>query len=429
MILHKSQNNIYDNLIIVFLALQIFGVIGDAAQPIRLFVIACIPFMVNFFILSKESRGKNIYQIGFLLLWMVYALFTLMWAFDLSESLKHILYLMVNFSGFFVLLWLATKANRPQNSVVIGWIIVLVLSIPIALYELWFDVHLPVSTYESGSLMNFGFAIIERNFASVTYGNLNGYNTILCYILPFVLFNLLSKETRRVAMLINWVLLLILFYIIISNSSRGAIFVFVLALTIFFLYYFKNGRSVVVLVLVCLVAVYYVLQHFDTMFGFVLTRFATHGLEDVGRTENIKSGIETLVNTNFLGIGIGNYTEYMDKNYHLSILSPHNIFVEIWVEFGLLVLIGFLILLLKILRLGLHNPNIANREFIIISLAVFPLSNIIDSTYLLSMHVWVLLASYFVMADSYYEPIEANKYENENVEFINSLKNEDIGSM
>ena len=80
----------------------------------------------------------------------------------------------LNFHMFFVLVWLADRAHYPQKAVLNGWLLLFVLTIPVALYELWFDVHLPMAVQESDMMMNFGYEVLERRFASVTYGNLNG---------------------------------------------------------------------------------------------------------------------------------------------------------------------------------------------------------------------------------------------------------------
>ena len=138
---HKNtnivSNNKYDYLIIFILLLQALGGIGAALQPIRVVIIFCIPFTFMFFLKHTIQRKYYFPQILFFSLWWLYAFITLLWSIDTTESVKNVIYLFINFNGFFVLIWLSSRANNPQNSIVKGWLGAFILTLPIALYELW----------------------------------------------------------------------------------------------------------------------------------------------------------------------------------------------------------------------------------------------------------------------------------------------------
>jgi len=148
-----------------------------------------------------------------------------------------------------------------------------------------------------------------------------------------------------------------------------------------------------------LLSFYFAVRQFKPLFDVIALRFATQGFEDVGRLENIRAGWDALLNSNFFGIGTGNYIFVMKNKYHLSNPSPHNLFSELAVQYGIIILFCFILLLFKILKLGLKNKNQINKYFIIISLSIFPISSIIDSSYLLGVPLWMYLASLMIIAD------------------------------
>lgn len=404
--LQLKSFNIYDKLIILFIALLSLGVIGGAFQPVRILVVCCMPFMYAYFIKHKGVLRAYRFELLFFVFWWLWAVVSLLWARVPMESVKHVVYLTINFHMFFVLVWLADRAHYPQKAVLNGWLLLFVLTIPVALYELWFDVHLPMAVQESDMMMNFGYEVLERRFASVTYGNLNGYNTILCFLLPFVLLNVLRPQASKMPAFMAWALLLCLCYLVVSNSSRGAIFCLAIGLYLFGLYYLKQGKGVLVLLLVAVVMAVYAVQHFDDLFGVILNRFEAQGLEDDGRMENIAYGWDAFLNSGMMGIGAGNYMPVMEWDYGLEISAPHNLFLEIGVQYGLFIMVAFLGMLWRIWSKARVNQNKLNRQFIVVALCVYPFSHIINSAYLLSGSMWLLLASMYVLADERYNTVK-----------------------
>lgn len=404
--LQVKSFNIYDKLIILFIVLLSLGGIGGALQPVRILVVCCMPFMYAYSIKHKGVLRRYCFEKFFFVFWWLWAVVSLLWARMPAESIKHVVYMAINFHAFFVLVWLANRANCPQKAVLNGWLLLFVLTIPVALYELWFDVHLPISVQESDLMMNFGYEVLERRFASVTYGNLNGYNTILCFLLPFVILNVLQPQTSKVNTFVAWILLLCLCYLVVSNSSRGAMFCLVIGLCLFGLYYLKQGKGVLVLLLVAVVVAMYVDQHFDDLFGVILNRFEVQGLDDDGRAENIVYGWDAFLNSGMLGIGAGNYMPAMELDYGLEISAPHNLFLEIGVQYGLFIMVAFLGMLWRIWSKARVNQSKINRQFIVVALCVYPFSHIINSGYLLNVSMWLLLASMYVLADECYNTVK-----------------------
>jgi O-antigen ligase len=92
----------------------------------------------------------------------------------------------------------------------------------------------------------------------------------------------------------------------------------------------------------------------------------------------------------------------MNSVYHLKITAPHNLFLEIGVQFGLVIFLLFMGMLLRLFLKQSSNKNKSSKFIIISSLAMFPLTSIIDSGYILSIVIWLFLASLYVIADKQY---------------------------
>jgi teichuronic acid biosynthesis protein TuaE len=402
----KSSSK-YDLLLIFYITLLAFGEIGASLQPARIFIICLTPFMLVYFIKNPKYRRMYSYEVLFFGFWWIYACVSVFKAVSMDESLKHIVYMFVHFSGFFVVIWLAMKSQNPQRSIIKGWILMFALTVPIALYEFWFDIHLPMSYQESNSYMKFGKDVVDRQFASVTFCNLNNYNTILGYVAVFLTLWLL-KAVKTKDKVVGWIIFGLLVYVVLSNSSRGALLYLVMSCCLYVLFRIRKNKKYVIIFCVILVFLILMSGVFIEMFPLIFERFSDQGLEDIGRVENIQQGLLALWNSNLLGIGVGNYAPIMENVYRVMIPAPHNLFLEILVLFGVIVFLGFLWMLVRILNLGLKG-SIHNREAAVIGLVLLPVIGIIDSGYLLNVSMWLFLASLYVCADSRYNNVSLSE--------------------
>lgn len=394
---NRVKNNRYDNLLLLFLSLLILGGIGGALQPIRIFVILCAPFTFNHFL--KNGREIFNYRYEFLLFsfWILYGLITLFWSFIPQACIKETLYLVLNFFAFFTVIYFANKASNPQDSIIKGWLILFILTLPVALYELWFDVHLGISYLDKGLVMKIGTQVLNRKFASVTYGNLNGYNTLLCYMLPFIL-GFSVKSLSKIKTLFIWLIIFCLSYIIVMNGSRGAALCLLLGYSVFALFYLKRKSILIILSFVVLISIY-ISIHYSEIFTIIAKRFAVLGLHDPERAKILSSGWDALVKSRMFGVGGGNFMPIMDSVYHLKITAPHNLFLEIGVQYGLLIIFLFLGMILRLFLKQYVNHNKTSKFITLSALAMFPLTSVIDSGYILGIEIWLFLASLYVIAD------------------------------
>lgn len=398
----KKSSYIYDIILFLLIALLVFGLIGNGAQPVRLFIIALSPLMLaDVFVRPHKSIYYYRYECFFLLFWLLWAVAFFFKAVDEVESLKNLLYLALHILGFLEMLWAANKATNPQQSVKYGWLTIISLSLPVAAYEFLTDFHLSMSLQDTGNTLYVNGVHIERPFASVTFGNLNSYNTVLCWALPSLFMcNLYprNKWEQTVAM----VLMALTSIIIIANASRGAIMCLALMLMTYVYAYYKFGRNRFLLIAVLTLAIGALIYYLGELFMLIIERFSDQGVSDDGRTENLVKGFQAFIDSYGLGIGVGNYEPIMGDIYHVDIPAPHNLFLEVLTCFGLPIAIGFIGMFVRLFIIGLHEGTPYNRNMLLFCMAATLFAGIIDSTYLMKATTWLFIASSYIYIDPKY---------------------------
>ncbi len=398
----KQGHFIYDLILFALISLLIFGMIGNGAQPVRLFIIALAPFMV-LDVLRRPHQSLHYYRYEcfFLLFWFLWSLSFYYKAVDEVESAKHLIYILIHSFGFFEALWAANKATNPQHAIKYGWLAVIACSIPLAIYEFLTDFHFTMSIQDTGTTMLLNGVRLERPFASVTFGNLNSYNTVLCWALPSLFMcNLYPKSKFDKA--IGLLLMAFTALIIIANASRGAIMCLVLMLATYVYAYYKLGRNRTILIIILVLGIGALFYYLGELFILILERFDDQGMGDDGRTENIMKGFQAFLDSYGLGIGIGNYAPIMGDVYRVQFAAPHNIFLEILVCFGLLVFIGFIGMCIHIVRICLNTGNRFNRDMLVFCGAALVLAGIIDSNYWMKATTWMFVVSIYIYLDPRY---------------------------
>lgn len=323
----------------------------------------------------------------------------------MENSLKDLIYLFVYIIGFFEMLWLASKAKNAPEAVCRGWLLALIITIPIAIWELTTDNHLSYAYQETGMMMNYGHGYTyERKFASIAFGNLNGYNTFLCLTLPFLFVALSSFSGKR--KLFYWGALAMLAIIVIANSSRAAILTlgFGFCLYLWFNLLEKGLKSWFFSSLFVVMTVISIFIFVPDIFESITSRFMVQGLGDEYRVDLLRCGWDALENSAFMGIGIGNFVPLMDWNYRLEILPPHNLWLEIAAQFGIIIFGLFMGLIVRQWIFCRRGTKINRRAFWLCILLLVPTS-IINSGYLTQSYTWVFLASFCILSNPKFNPV------------------------
>ena len=393
-----NQNNRFDYLIILIIALLAFGNVGGAIQPVRFVALASLPYTI--LQLSRNSIYKQVSNVIWLFaFWYGYSVVSMLWTSDTTEGIKELVYYPSHFALFLLIFVLSQKAANPARSIMIGWIAFFLATVPIALNEIFNNVHLSSAKHDADKMSNMGGVLFHRKFASVTFGNMNGYTTVLCLALPFVLsiYQFCKKIKYK---LLFWATILCMSYIMLINSSRGGILTLAASVAVFLFYAYKRGSlSLPVLFTLILAAIGIFVYYFDDVFFQIAVRVGDGSgfFEDSGRSSIYGVAFEVFLSTWGVGAGIGSIQASMAQ-FTTGITIAHNLWLEILIQYGVIITIAVLFFGLRIFkRLISHRNNTYSMLGVIAIVGILPMS-VINSGYLLMPALWAYLVSLYTIS-------------------------------
>lgn len=387
---NQKNYNKYDMGIILIIAIFVLGGFGGALQPIRIIALIFLPS-----ILIQVRMNRIIYHIFlFFLFWLFYIVISLSWTSDFNQGIKEFFYYITHFSLFLLIQNWAYKAINPLRSIIVGWLLFFLLTCPIAFYELIYDVHLPSSVQSSDLIINVGDGmVLQKKFASVTFGNYNGYVIHLCLSMPFV-FSFLLLKKNIISQCLGWLSIIMMSYILLMNASRGGILCLVVVLFWFLFYYkrvaFKSKWLISALVL--LVLILFIIPNWNIIAEQFYARFVgrTNIFEDSGRSNLISLAWTLFLESYAVGTGVGSIQAAMSTKTS-GINIPHNLFLELLVQYGLVIFIFCFSFIIRLFFnvFSSERRKTINRFILVSSFCSLPFMSVINSGYLLMPALWV----------------------------------------
>lgn len=416
------NRNRFDYILIVLMALMAFGSFGGFWQPVRIAELSLIPLMA-YDILRRHPQASTVgkWIAGFLVCWWLWALVSLIWACDIIASAKYVIHLDIYMMSFAEIIWLSRRSAKPVQSLTMGWLLAAVLTMPLALWELVTDQHLPSSVRQCLYVRLSETELMPRPFAAGTFDNLNAYNVLLgCSFAALTRALLHSHRWQTVGYGIAYILIII---ILLSNGSRGALLAVIVGLIMLTIIAHRGANRVFGGALLLIIGFWiglgvsghHVPSFLDTWSeqtrqqwrvkmginwdgsanALMAGRLSNNGLQDPSRMDLWKACGEEIVDSHFLGVGAANYACALDKHPESPYQAPHNIFIEVLLQFGILIFTGFVIFLIWPLWLSRKNKLLRN-DCLTILLILAPLT-IVDSTFLLKAHTWIIIATLYVL--------------------------------
>lgn len=398
--------NKYDFAIMLIIASEAAGLLYAPLTILRLFSILLIPFLLvtN----TPKYRPLPHYVVVFFCGWFLFSVVSLAWTDDFTNGVKALIY---NFSSiilFISLFRLSQRSSNPIKYIVYGWCLLFVITTPIALNEFFTDSHLSLSVHDEyvGVLVDQFGNRHSRKYASVTYGNLNGYNVVMCYCLPFILFNILSNQKHKI---INWGVLLGIIYLILMNASRGAAICLSIAIILFLICAIRQKRInkwtmygfiLAVVIIISINASEFFYQISERLLSSSLT-------DDEYRTVIYRNGYIILKNSLFMGCGIGGLQTALHNIDPGIIPAMHNMFFEFLFQYGIIPFIFFVIFNYNIIANLIKSYNVQTKYIgIIVALYLLPLF-VINSGYVASQSLWIWYASLMIIGYPKKQPIRS----------------------
>lgn len=302
----------------------------------------------------------------FFLIWLTYGILSLFWARNpdkvLAYSIRNLHYVFIMF--FFIQLY---SHKYFAKYIRFFFFFMTILLIIISLWEMINWIHLPTSRFIKKNVITFiptGVFSNENDLASA----------FVCYI-PMILFYL--KKSSNVIKKIALIIMLLYFFIVfIVASARLALIASSLILFVYWCF-FTNKKTKLITILVVLILLGLFIVEFKEYFDLVVLLAKDAIVSLTADNESIftssieirlrlfKIGFRFLTNSGLIGIGHGNFASYMNLTEMVEtggIFDPHNLFLEIGVNDGLLLLIAFIYVFFKQLVMYILEYRRNNSE-------------------------------------------------------------------
>lgn len=365
----------YEILFVMIIFLQIGGLIGGFLQPIRFLSVLIFIYLLNKIPkrIFLEYKFFFIFFISIIIYSLIFSLFPL-FNFYTDDSIKSFLYNVINFIICLNLIILSYKIKDVDRLIFIGWVLFLLVALPLSLYEIFFNHHF-ITVIEEDALV--GGTNNLKIYSSLTYGNYNQYNMVLMCSLPFLFSQYLKTNKTYILLLLS-----LISFIFITNGSRSSL----VALSICFLLYLLLNRSFKSLVASLLGLVVFIIN--IDKFEFAINRFNELGFNDNSRSNLYNIAFQVLLDSNFIGIGPGNFKNYVLQNKLSEIVAPHNFLLEVLSEYGIVIFSLLLLYITKIFK----TTRIVNLNYtLLFAIIIFIPIIVINSLYVQGVYIWIFL--------------------------------------
>lgn len=362
----------------------IFSFLGEGIlNPYRIVAIISIFFFP--LSIKKSYLNEFKFELYFFILLLLIGLSFILFGQSSISSLYEIISIIFYLLIFILITLFIYEKNLKIEFISDLWAFAFFVTVPIAFCEIIYDIHLPMSNMNESPELVYNFVEVRRSFASVTFGNLNGYNTFMVFSIPFILPYVLHSNRKRRYLYIF--LTIILISLILINASRSSFLCLFIAVCVLII---RNKRKISFFSLFFLIGVIiFVIHNFSSV---IFLRLFESGVSDPQRVILIEKSIYHITN-NLLGSGPASFKEIMGGVYGLDLTASHNLFLEIGLQYGVMMLLYFLLFpLMYIIRLR-KVTDLESKNALLIGCCIFPLCFIIDSGYLNSPLFVLFLAS------------------------------------
>ena len=310
--------------------------------------------------------------------------------------------------------------------VVIGMKIAILATLIIGVVEILIGKHLETSRFYDPEYIKLVFETTGENakdyrihIAASVFYNENDFSAYLSVMAPLFAADIGSKE--RYKRIIGGIVTGMIYFVLYSNDAFICLISTVIGLIMYLIFahadkfvYLKVIGSfavtrIIILVLPLIKALGYdpnstidtalidQLNNMEMGYGSMLLRINTY-------TVTLK---ETFLQTKGLGFGPGSYYNYFNKFAETETMmrNPHNFWLEILSEYGVIVFLAFVILLtlLFIVLIGRVTKFDRSKAAIVIGMgSSLIFASVAPSSYLMQTYYWVPIALAVYLSDNYF---------------------------
>lgn len=332
------------------------------------------------------SRYQGLF-ILFTIFWILYALFLFTFQTSLPQTSSGLFSLIVNIV-IMILLIILIKDDKLILLTVKAMKCGLYITIIIAVLNVFFGVYL---VDVESDLLRYG------NIPLGFFGNPNDFATFVVMGIFGLFLGWTISKTINIVELISVLFSIYLIYLAGSRGSLIGILVFVLLFTIFHLIdRISRNHSWVLMLSIIVVAIFSYLFIFlpEGLISFLLNIFSSEEtiVSDIYRIRIVNESIRMFLDSKLLGVGPLVTTQLLNIN-------PHNLLVEILVDYGLVVFSLFMVILVSNLVVISKSKRIFNRVLVYSIIPSFLVIGITSSSMFRIRYAWVLFTVIYIYSN------------------------------
>lgn len=391
-----KDTNKYDRALFVLLTALFSGNMSGFLLLPRTCSILLLPLLLN----TTNRVHLSIKAKNFFVLFAFCATLSLVWTLDLKNGFTELLLLYFNLIYAYEIIIFATHSTKPIYLLSLGWIVALAINNTIGIWEIFTDNHLSVSKFGSDHQMMIDGRYVFMRYANGFFSNYNAFVTFTCCSLPFLYYLIFNSSNRlfRMACICN---LLLSVYILFMNASRGGLLALAITSIAFMFFLFRKTNSKKFVILFACFLIGFLIYSWDSISFLIMGRQAQAGdIQDEARWPVWINAISVLIDTYGLGSGVGGLSEAMSQYKTTSVLAPHNAFLEILSQYGVIVFVSFVAFIYRIWKRSIKLDNYHYRVIVYSSLLAMPAIFIINSVNLNQPYFWAFFSSLFVVSIS-----------------------------
>jgi teichuronic acid biosynthesis protein TuaE len=340
--------------------------IGGSLQPTRLL------FLGLFLTLLVQGRfvvgGTSIIDKTYLLaaLWIGWGVLSWAWTPDPFAGGAEVI---IESLGFVIIITLISVVRQSAGAIEViryGWVSAFLMTLPFAIWELATNHHLGSNVVDVQTGGEFSLPFF---YASVTFGNRNDYATFLVLCFPFLLWSLARSRPFILKVLLT-VLLVSAGFIVAVNGSRLGMGALIIELAVWISWQLSHAHSGVgaILVVVAVAAAGNAAFRFQPASLQRVEGLAAglSGSSTIARLNIVLNGLELVKRSGGVGVGAGGFEHEMVYAPRMKsaggIVNPHNVWIEIASQYGLVVFFAFVSWLFYLAITLLRAARLARRQ-------------------------------------------------------------------
>jgi len=395
----NRKYNKYDVFIFVLIASLAAGNLFGALQVPRILAMAfSLPCASAF---STTNRKELSSIITCAVLFIAYSFISCLWTpAGFYEGFIAAFYNVAHLLLYFDIIVFSAKAHNPIKAIVFGFLVAFFITAIIAFWELATDQHLSVGKRDEAKAGKVDGEVYIRYFAAATFYNLNTYVTYLCFLFPFIFYGSNNRKYKKIIRALSLIAMTMLVILVLFNGSRGGVLAIgVMAFVYFFYSVFKLKKFNFIIVLF-IVAVGFLLYYYGSVIlNTLIVRSSLQGTFQEESRFVIWGNVFKVIGEYFgIGCGAGGLEYAMEKYARGGITVAHNVFLELFSEYGFFFFIVFVVALLNLLRRTKHVSDENKQICLYQAILTFPIIGIINSGYLTQPTLWAFLASLYCFA-------------------------------